>query len=265
MDSSTLRLILIIVGAVFLLGLFLWERERARARTDKDDDWDTFVADKREPNLGPLETDEAGKSGFGAEGDWSDDWSEEDDDRFADDADDADDADEASGPAATEDDSLSRAAPEHAEADAGAAPELLIQLYVVTTGDAFAGDDVIAVARRCKLVLGDMNIFHRPATDDPERTPLFSMANLVKPGDFPVDAMDDFETPGLALFAQFAGDPSDIMVYDEMLHAARTLAEELGGEVEERGRVPLTVERAKLLRGQVLALLDADASDSDTE
>jgi cell division protein ZipA len=261
MDASTLRLILIIVGVVLLLGLYLWERERARARDDRDDDgddWDTFVADKREPNLGALETDESdypiSGAAAGPEARSAENWAAAEQDRFVDDA-----------AASAEDGARAQLASQPAGAPAASTPELLIQLYVVTTGEPFAGEDILAVTRRCKLALGDMDIFHRQASDDPERAPLFSMANLVKPGAFPVEAMDDFETPGLALFAQFTGDTSDIMVYDEMLHTARTLAEELGGEVEERGRIPLTAERAKQLRGQVLALLGAEHGASDGE
>jgi cell division protein ZipA len=132
---------------------------------------------------------------------------------------------------------------------------MLIQLFVVAVGEPFAGARILAAAKRLKLMPGSMDIFHRLASDDGDRAPLYSMANLVKPGSFPLSDMHGFRSPGLALFAQLGGDPSDLMVYDEMLHVARALAADLGGEVQERGRQPLTDERAKALRVQVSALL----------
>jgi cell division protein ZipA len=142
---------------------------------------------------------------------------------------------------------------------------LLIQLFVVAVDKPFVGERILAAADRVKLIPGSMDIFHRQAADDSVRAPLFSMANMVKPGSFPFDAMEDFETPGLALFAQLTGAPSDLMVYDELLHAARMLAEELGGDVQERGRRTLTAERAGILRGQVSALLQREAGRPEDE
>jgi cell division protein ZipA len=237
MDAATLRLILLVVGAAFLLGLYLWERQRARQREDRDEDWDTWDVDKREPNLGPLQADES----------------------------DFDDASMLDQPAATDNDQAADTEPEAANSGQGEPElgELLIQLYVVTLDAPFPGDAILAAAKRCKLVPGEHDIFHRQAADDGAHAPLFSMANLVNPGTFPFASMDDFETRGLALFAQLRGDPSDLMVFDEMLHAARTLADELGGEVQERGRTPLSTDRAKALRGQVSDLLQREQIDTD--
>ena len=53
MDATTLRIILIIVGAAFLIGLYLWERRRSEA--DADEDWDAPSTNKREPDIGALE------------------------------------------------------------------------------------------------------------------------------------------------------------------------------------------------------------------
>ena len=100
-----------------------------------------------------------------------------------------------------------------------------------------------------------MDIFHRTRGDAPDGEPLFSMANLVKPGTFPFDDMDGFSTRGLALFAQLTGAPGDLMVFDEMLQAARALAESLDGELLQHDRQPLSVARVQALRAQVVALV----------
>ncbi|KAA6184661.1 hypothetical protein F2Q65_11160 [Thiohalocapsa marina] len=268
MDAAQLRLILIIVGVAFLVGLFLWERRRAAwldaGDDDREEDWDTDSSDRSmhgsadasgrtagnlrmEPNLGVWESEPP-----------------DDTDRPA-----PPPAASFASAEATTDSSLAGAAPTTGPIGAGpaadepdiddsdaAANELLIQIHVVNTGVPFTGEDILEAAAHCRLTLGDWDIFHRFASEDGDHEPLFSMANLVKPGSFPVEVMEDFETPGLALFAQFSGDPGDLMVFDEMVQAARRLAEELGGELEERGRTPLSVERMRILRGQVLGLID---------
>ena len=281
MDAATLRLILIVVGAAFLIGLYLWERRRAEDR-DEDHDWDNYLGDKREPNLGALEPDDRApelddydERGYESESgpisesprasthtrgrDTSSD-SERDDVESEQGAreravvGDGGDADEfADDPPAESASGSLQAGPSVAGQDT-----LLVQLFVVAVDKPFIGERVLVAAERVKLLPGSMDIFHRQAAEDSVRAPLFSMANMVKPGSFPLDAMEDFETPGLALFTQLTGAPSDLMVYDELLHAARMLAEDLGGDVQERGRRTLTAERAGILRGQVSALLQGE-------
>ena len=67
MDADTIRLILIVVGAIFLLGLYLWERSRDLEDAEDDDEgYDDEDAPygagaardsrgKREPSLGHLD------------------------------------------------------------------------------------------------------------------------------------------------------------------------------------------------------------------
>jgi len=287
MDAATLRLILIVVGAAFLVGLYLWERRRAEDR-DEDHDWDNYLGNKREPNLGPLEPDEPDEpdepgdmDDRGFERDFHESEPTHDQgldtlrgsgwDEFESDETPlhgarggaVDVADSNSGEFEGEPDSA--AGSSQAAATPAGQDMLLIQLFVVAVDKPFVGERILAAADRVKLIPGSMDIFHRQAAEDSVRAPLFSMANMVKPGSFPLDAMADFETPGLALFAQLTGAPSDLMVYDELLHAARMLAEELGGDVQERGRRTLTAERAGILRGQVSALLQREAGRPDDE
>lgn len=246
MDAATLRLILVVVGAVFLIGLYLWEKQRAdsagggergaerpskpaprRSRTG------TAERRRQEPNLGGLQDEPAVTPGAGRE---------------------------------AVDMDAEGAAPAASEASSGAAPagdQLLIQLYVTSQGGTFAGDEILSAAGRCKLRPGEMQIFHRTRGDTPDGEPLFSMANLVKPGTFPFEDMTDFSSPGLAVFAQFQGEPSDLMVFDEMLDATRIMAELLGGDIRGPEREPLRDADAKALRAQVRALLQGGDEDAE--
>jgi cell division protein ZipA len=136
---------------------------------------------------------------------------------------------------------------------------MLVQLFVFAQGQGFPGPAIEAATQRQQLIPGEMDIYHRRSLDGTSPTARFSMANLVKPGTFPFEAMGGFSTPGLALFAQFDGRPSDLMVYDELVQTARALADELGGEVATKDRRPFDDRVWERLRSRLLRLIDARA------
>ena len=236
MDAATLRLILVVIGAVFLIGLYLWEKQRAEDTRGARRSGHRPTRRDEEPNLGRFD-EPADEPTGGAE------------------------------PGAGADDDFYAGEPEDApllDAERGAGEELLIQLYITSSGSAFDGEEILGAAERCKLRPGEMDIFHRTRGDTPDGEPLFSMANLVKPGTFPFDDMTEFTSPGLAVFGQFRGEPSDLMVFDEMLDAAHVMAELLGGDIRGPRREPLRDADAKELRAKVRALLHGSAEATDT-
>jgi len=108
------------------------------------------------------------------------------------------------------------------------------------TADGFAGDDILHILLSCDMRFGDMNFFHRHEESAGRGIIEFSVANMVQPGVFDLDAMADFRTPGLIFFLTLPG-PRDInKAFDEMLEAARYVAEHLGGDVLDESRSVLT-------------------------
>ena len=225
MDATTVRLILIVLGAILILALYLWERSRGpdeEGPDDGDDEDDTHEAagpGGREPQ-GRHARDHAGNPD-----------SEDEDDR-------------PQSPAAARDD----AAP-----DAGVPAPLLLQLSVAKRYGEFPGLDLLEVAESCGLRPGDMDIFHCLDEFDDGTRVYFSMANMVKPGTFPFDDMEGFSTPGMMLFAQLDGRPEDLTILEEMIATAGKLATTLGGDVLDETRRPLTVRKEEELRNSVLA------------
>ncbi|EGV18363.1 cell division protein ZipA [Thiocapsa marina] len=248
MDANIIRLILIVVGALLILALFLWERSRHADDADDDDDYEEADAPyglssgKREPGLGidrasdgektrasaPALGDASAVAGSRRAEQWSRSTSEW-----------------ASEPDADAEDDLE---PEMADE----VEPLLIQLSVGARREPFAGPELMEAAGACGLRPGRMDIFHCLDEFDDDTRIYFSMANMVKPGTFPFDAMDDFATPGLMLFAQLDGRPEDITVLEEMIATARKLASELDGDVLDETRRPLTVRKEEDLRRAVL-------------
>lgn len=129
-----------------------------------------------------------------------------------------------------------------------AAEEKIVAVYLIAPPQApFHGPDVLAAARAASLEHGDMRIFHRLQAGDDHR-PVFSMANSVEPGWFDIEAMDAFETPGLALFLQLPGPLDGVTALDALLAAAQIMQRQLGGELRDAQRSVLTKQTMAHLR-----------------
>lgn len=240
MDADTLRLLLIIAGGLLLVGLYFWERRRTRPEEEdsyephEDDDLDE---DKLEPQLGAWQDEEGGENGSSA----------------------------VRGGARGRP-GLSRE-PEQPELqlEPPAAPEeigpkrpkspLILSLHITPVKGSFDGQAIVHAASRCGVEPGKMDIFHRYAGPDSPKTPLFSIANMVKPGTFPFGTMAEFESPGLSLFSQAEGASGDPAKLEEMLSTAHCLADKLKGEIRDDARELLTPEVEERLRDRVLELV----------
>lgn len=236
MDPNTLRLILIVAGSLLILLLYLWERHREKEEDDVDsregvDSTYSVRKSRHKPSIGAM--DEGND----------------------------DDASAWLSPAlrsempGNADGVVSADVPRPAtKAPASAKGEpLLIQVSVSARGRPFQGPELMEVAESCGLHPGEMDIFHCLDAFDDETKVYFSMANMVKPGIFPFDAMEDFSTPGLMLFAQLKGDPEDMTILDELIATARKLALSLNGDVLDDNRRSLTVTKQEEMRKAVLA------------
>jgi cell division protein ZipA len=95
-----------------------------------------------------------------------------------------------------------------------------------------------------------MSIYHRQ--DPAAGGVLFSMANMVEPGVFPLDAMDSFTTPGVSLFTQLPGVRDGVEIYENMLDSARRLASELGAELQDERHNKLTRQMQEHTRERVI-------------
>lgn len=121
-----------------------------------------------------------------------------------------------------------------AEAAAGSeSPEAIIALYVrPPQGHEFAGAAIVRAMNSVGLRFGDMNIFHHYGAGDLRTdAALFSVANMVEPGDFDLQAIENFATPGLAMFLRLPGPLDGAVAFELFLNTAQRLAEALSGEL----------------------------------
>jgi|GEM_PF-643208 len=286
MDAGTLRIILIVLGVLLLGALYLWEKRRIETEAEPEE---RAPDDEPEPELQPAMRSWRREPSFGRHfsADAVPKEAELNADRGArtrarakvaragDDID-SDATDPAPSVASHEATPSNEAALRPAEGRASSAQEarsasaavasenqLLVQLFLVTRGQPFKGAAVQAAAERQQLVPGEMDIYHRHNLETGSKRALFSMANLINPGTFPFQAMDSFTTPGVALFTQLNGMPSDLMVYDELVQTARTMADELGADLLLPDRRPFDDDAWEALRIELLSLIN-DRADALT-
>lgn len=131
-------------------------------------------------------------------------------------------------------------------------PHRVVVLNVMANGDqVFSGQAVRDAVANCGFEYGDWQIFHYYSPAHANTPPLFSLANMVKPGSFDLERMADMTTAGLSLFMVPAGEDEDIVTFDTMLAKTRQLAEALGGEVRDARRSVLTRQAIGHIREQL--------------
>lgn len=119
------------------------------------------------------------------------------------------------------------------------------------TGQLLSGEQLVHALRAAGLQYGQFGIFHRMDPRKPAHA-LFSVASLVEPGSFDLNQVEESEYPGINFFMVLPGPDDMLVAFDEMLNAARSLAESLGANLfDERGST-LSVQRARYMREELV-------------
>ncbi len=111
--------------------------------------------------------------------------------------------------------------------------EVIIALYIKPpSGHEFAGPAIVRSMNSVGLRYGDMDIFHHfGAGDLRTELPLFSVANMVEPGHFDLHDIETFATPGLAMFLRLPSSLDGAVAFELFLNTAQRLAEALSGDL----------------------------------
>lgn len=137
------------------------------------------------------------------------------------------------------------------ERQAAEPEEVLIINVMAVRGENFRGDELLDILLKCGMRFGDMDIFHRYSDSKGDGALLFSMANMVKPGTFDLDAMDEFDTPGVSLFMTLPLKADSMQSFELMADTARTIAETLGGELKDEQRSVMTRQTIEHCRERI--------------
>ncbi|MGZ9897994.1 cell division protein ZipA [Shewanella gaetbuli] len=116
--------------------------------------------------------------------------------------------------------------------------DVLVLHVVAKEGELLQGAELLPALLGLNFKFGDMDIFHRHIDNAGTGNVLFSLANMVKPGIFDPDNMEQFVTEGVVLFMTLPcyGDPK--MNFTIMLNSALQLADDLGAELLDGSRRP---------------------------
>jgi cell division protein ZipA len=130
----------------------------------------------------------------------------------------------------------------------------IVSLFVVAPdGEVFHGSDIAVAAEKAGLRFGAMHIFHRLVDGRPDAGPIFSMANMMKPGYFEMGRIGDLTTPGVTFFITLPGPLAALDAWEAMLPTAQRIAELLGGELLDEDRNALGRQRVAGLREELRA------------
>ncbi|MAV27479.1 MAG: cell division protein ZipA [Gammaproteobacteria bacterium] len=132
--------------------------------------------------------------------------------------------------------------------DQGDRPERFIVLYVSADEQKMTGQALLESLVEHEMRFGEMDIFHRL---DVSGQSLFSLVNAVEPGSFDLQAMDDLETPAVSLFMRVHEVSDPVAVFDDMMHVAQNLANDLGADVLDETRSAVTPQTTAHLKQEL--------------
>lgn len=128
----------------------------------------------------------------------------------------------------------------------------IVMTVMARSGERFSGEALRMALEHADLHHGEMNIFHRhERPEDPATPTLFSAANVLAPGHFDPSRMDAQSSPGIAMFMRLPGPEQPVDAFQQMLDAARTVAEDLDGTVCDETRSTLTPQSINHLRERI--------------
>jgi cell division protein ZipA len=125
----------------------------------------------------------------------------------------------------------------------------IVTIRVCAVGETrWSGTQLMSAFEVHGLAFGRYQVFHRKHVDGRS---LFCVASLIEPGTFDVAEMADQEFRGVTLFAVMPGPLQPLDTLDELLGTARGLAEELSAMVQDAKGVPMSPQRAAVLREDI--------------
>lgn len=130
----------------------------------------------------------------------------------------------------------------------------IVTLYIAArAGNVLRGPDIVVAAEKTGLSYGHMQIFHRLIEGRPERGPVFSVANIMKPGSFDMATIQSLETPAIAFFLTLPAPVAALDAWEMMQPTAERMAELLDGVLLDESRNALGRQRVQHLRDELRA------------
>lgn len=130
----------------------------------------------------------------------------------------------------------------------------IVTLYVAArAGQTLLGPDIVVAAEKVGLTWGYMQVFHRLLEGHPQKGPVFSVANVVKPGSFDMANIQELQTPAIAFFLTLPAPVGALDAWEMMEPAAQRMGELLDGVLLDESRNALSRQRIQMIREEMRA------------
>jgi cell division protein ZipA len=132
--------------------------------------------------------------------------------------------------------------------------EKLVMLYLAAkSGQSISGAELVLATEKVGLVYGHNSVYHRLAEGVHANEPIFSMANVIQPGNFYLDHIDTLQTPGVSFFMTLPGPVTAIQAWDSMLPIAERMAQLLDAVLLDSDRNALGRQRILHIKEELRA------------
>jgi cell division protein ZipA len=129
-------------------------------------------------------------------------------------------------------------------------PDKIVTLFLQARDNhIITGIELLDASLKSGLVFGSHDIFHRIHEEDVE--PVFSMANLTKPGSFDKSAWNTMEIRGVTMFMTLPGPRNALDAWDSMLATSRRLAELLHADLLDDQHQVFTRQRSMQIKEEL--------------
>ncbi len=118
--------------------------------------------------------------------------------------------------------------------------EVIVLTLLAQKGKQIRGPVMLRALKDAGFFYGDMDIFHYVEREGDE--PLFSVANILEPGRFIMSELAEFQTPGIAIFMGLPTSQPGGEALHIMLTKARQLGAQLNATLCDGQRQPLSAE-----------------------
>ncbi|KOR31313.1 hypothetical protein TI04_01430 [Achromatium sp. WMS2] len=131
-------------------------------------------------------------------------------------------------------------------------PSLILQLNIGSKNLQFEGPNIVRAAEAAGMKIDTIGMFHYYVPqENGDDVLLFTLANIVKPGIFPMEKIVEFKTPGLTIFAQLPAPVDGFSLFSTMLDKAKIITKSLKGELQDETHSRLTNQTIEHIYTQI--------------
>lgn len=153
------------------------------------------------------------------------------------------------GPAPVSDDATEEAL--LSEEPLGLDEKVVVLNIAAEDGRFYDGRTLTDALKAVDMSFGEHEIYHRILETSKGQIALFSAADMLQPGTFSPERIDQIQSPGLVLFLQLPGPYDGLAAFEQMLESARQLAETLGANLLDERRCSLTNQAVEHIREEL--------------